>query len=222
MGALSGERVKYDLELIFLEEAPARPLSLLRAWDVFRAMGIPAPEDDALNVRFARLANTLATGNWDVASLDMSIDMLRRAAGWGALIYNLGQLSVSRWVDWIPFTARLRDALISLGALSTLNADAFHAPPSRQSEMLGAFSGLALWLGWLFDRSPLKQQAMWNEWHVWRQTQPITTGEMLKARGLPPGPHYSQVLHQLRNAWIDGEVKTPADENGLLDRLLTE
>lgn len=220
VGALSGERVKYDLELIFLEQAPARPLALLREWGVFRAVGIPAPEDDALTVRFARLANALLTGNWDVASLDMSIDTLRRAAGWGALTYNLGQLSVSRWIDWIPFTAHLRDALISLGTLSTLNADAFHAPPSRQSELLSPFSGLALWMGWLFDRSLLKQQAMWNEWHIWRRTQPVTTGEMLKARGLPPGPRYGQVLHQLRNAWIDGEITTPAEEDGLLDRLL--
>lgn len=220
VGALSGERVKYDLELIFLEQAPARPLALLREWGVFRAVGIPTPEDDALTVRFARLANALLTGNWDVASLDMSIDTLRRAAGWGALTYNLGQLSVSRWIDWIPFTAHLRDALISLGTLSTLNADAFHAPPSRQSELLSPFSGLALWMGWLFDRSLLKQQAMWNEWHIWRRTQPVTTGEMLKARGLPPGPRYGQVLHQLRNAWIDGEITTPAEEDGLLDRLL--
>ncbi len=220
VGALSGERVKYDLELIFLEQAPARPLALLREWGVFRAVGIPVPEEEALTARFARLNDALAAEEWDFASLGMSADALRRAAGWGALVYNLGQMSVSRWIDWIPFTAELRDALVSLGALSTLTPDAFHAPPSRQSELLGAFSGLALWLGWLFDRDPLKRQAMRAEWHLWRRTHPKTTGESLKARGVPPGPRYGQVLSRLRDAWLDGEVTTPAEEDRLLNTLL--
>jgi len=221
VGALSGERVKYDLELIFVEEAPARPLSLLREWGVFRAVGIAIPEDDLLTAHFIRLADALAAEAWDFGSPGMSDDDLRRAAGWGALVYNLGQMSVSRWIDWIPFTAELRNTLVSLGALSTLSAQAFGGPPSRQSELLSAFSGLALWLGWLFDRNPLKQQAMWREWHTWRRIQPITTGEILKARGLPPGPRYGQLLGRLRNAWLDGEVTTPEEEDRLLDTLLS-
>ncbi len=222
VSALSGERVKYDLELIFLEQAPARPLGLLREWQVFRAVGIAIPDDDALTARFTRLADVLAGEEWDFGSPGISGDALRRAAGWGALVYNLGQMSVSRWIDWIPFTAETRDALVSLGALSTLTSHAFRAPPSRQSALLSSFSGLALWMGWLFDRDPLKRQAMWLEWHRWRRTQPRTTGDDLKARGVPPGPRYGQVLGRLRDAWLDGEVTTPDEENRLLKTLLAE
>lgn len=222
VGALSGERVRYDMELIFVEQQPARPLALLRAWGVFRAVGIAVPEDDALTARFARLAEALAGDEWDTGSLGMAVDELRRAAGWGALVYNLGQMSVSRWIDWIPFTAETRDALVSLGALSTLSADAFRAPPSRQSALLSAFSGLALWLGWLFERDPRKREAMRAEWHVWRRARPRTTGDDLKARGVPPGPRYGQVLGRLRDAWLDGEVSTPDEEDRLLKALLAE
>ncbi|MCS7061107.1 MAG: hypothetical protein RMN25_08055 [Anaerolineae bacterium] len=220
--ALSGERVKYDVELIFLEQHPPRALECLRRWGLFRALSIPIPEDTALEDRFTRIAHALSDDEWDIGALGLPREDLRRAAGWAALTYNLGQMSISRWIDWIPFTADVRDALVALGALSSLSPAGFHAPPSRQSALLNPFSGLTLWLGWLFERDPLKRQAMRAEWHVWRRVQTVTTGDTLKARGLPPGPRYRELLARLRDAWLDGKATTAADEERLLNEFLAE
>jgi tRNA nucleotidyltransferase (CCA-adding enzyme) len=54
----------------------------------------------------------------------------------------------------------------------------------------------------------------------WRYIKPHTTGDDLKALGIEPGPRYAVILRQLRNAWLDGEVKTEGEELGLLSRLL--
>jgi hypothetical protein len=42
----------------------------------------------------------------------------------------------------------------------------------------------------------------------------------LKARGISPGPQYKNILQKLRAAWLDGDVKTLADEEKLLMQLL--
>lgn len=54
----------------------------------------------------------------------------------------------------------------------------------------------------------------------WIHVEPKTTGHDLKARDLPPGPEYQNILHQLRNAWLDGEIKSEKEEIELLDQLL--
>jgi tRNA nucleotidyltransferase (CCA-adding enzyme) len=53
----------------------------------------------------------------------------------------------------------------------------------------------------------------------WRYVAPQTTGLDLRARGLPAGPRYRQILDRLRAAWLDGEVATPEQERELLDKL---
>ena len=53
-------------------------------------------------------------------------------------------------------------------------------------------------------------------WHV----KPKTTGYVLKKRGIPPGPKYTEILRRLRAAWLDGEVKSDEQEKALLAHLL--
>jgi tRNA nucleotidyltransferase (CCA-adding enzyme) len=219
---LSGERVKYDLELNFEEPKPDGAFGLLREWDVFRSLGIPVPEEEKLRRRFARLRKIIAGDEWNFESLQMSGHELIHALGWGALTYNMGQLGISRWVNWIPFEAHIRDALVSLGALSSLSSAEFWRKRSRQSELLHHFSGLALLMGYVYDSDPLKRRAMLCEWKNWRWVRAVTTGDDLRDMGIPPGPIYARLLSRLRDAWLDEEITSLAEEQVLLRKLLEE
>jgi tRNA nucleotidyltransferase (CCA-adding enzyme) len=53
----------------------------------------------------------------------------------------------------------------------------------------------------------------------WRNVKPAITGEDLKQRGLPPGPRFAEILHQLRTARLDGEVVSREEEMKLLEKL---
>jgi tRNA nucleotidyltransferase (CCA-adding enzyme) len=54
----------------------------------------------------------------------------------------------------------------------------------------------------------------------WNTLIPITDGNKLKEMGLPPGPRYSEIIHRLRSAWIDGEITSAQQEIDLLAQLL--
>ena len=54
----------------------------------------------------------------------------------------------------------------------------------------------------------------------WRHVKATITGNDLKARGIPIGPRYKEILSQLRAARLDGEVKTDQEEEELLNTLL--
>lgn len=220
--ALSGERVKYDMELIFQDREPARALAHVREWGVFGALGIPTPEPDKLTARFERIRDAFVQGDFPLDTLDLTPAQLLSAAGWGALMYNQGQLPISRWMQIVPFEHQLRDALVSLGALSTLSSQIFQVRTSKQAALLSEFNGLALLLGYLFDPSTLKRRAMHCQWKDWRWVRPAITGDDLKEMGVPPGPRYKQLLDALRNAWLDREVESLEQERALLERLLRE
>jgi tRNA nucleotidyltransferase (CCA-adding enzyme) len=57
---------------------------------------------------------------------------------------------------------------------------------------------------------------------AWRSVRPKTSGHDLKKRGLPPGPAYQTILRRLRDARLDGEVRTNEDELRLLEKLISE
>jgi tRNA nucleotidyltransferase (CCA-adding enzyme) len=218
--ALSGERMKYDMELIFADRQPAGALLLLIVWGVFRALGIPAPTSQQLDQRFARARKVLATGAFPFDTLNLHLQQIIHAVGWGAITYNMGQLSMHKWMDWIPYETHTRDALVSLGALGSLSSQNFHRKISEQSNLLKDFDGLSLLIGFLFDNNTNKQTAMRNEWAVWRWVKPTTMGDDLIARGVPQGPIYSKILSLLRSAWLDGEVVSPEQEEMLLKKLI--
>jgi tRNA nucleotidyltransferase (CCA-adding enzyme) len=223
--ALSGERIKYDIELIFQDRRPAEALTMLRDLGAFAALGAPTPDSEKLARRFTRIVDALtndASDAFDVASLAASEERLLNVAGWGALTYAIGQLAAARWLEVVAFEHEVREALVSLGALSTLSAPLFAAPPSRCSAMLREFSGPALFIGWLFDAAPGKRDAMRSEWNAWRRVRPFLGGEDLRARGVPPGPRYKRILDALRDRRLDGVISSRADEERELSRILAD
>jgi tRNA nucleotidyltransferase (CCA-adding enzyme) len=219
---VSGERLKSDFELIFGDARPARALALLAGWGVFRALGVPVPDDGTLDARLARVAEVLRGDSFAPASLGHTQSELLAIAGWGALLYHQGQFAASQWLGRIPFESAPRDALAAIGPLSSLDARLFDQPVSRQSGLLSVFDGLTLLLGFLFDPAHAKRNAMYREWHEWRRVRPITTGDDLIARKVPPGRNYKTILDTLRAAWLDNVIGSADEEQRLLEALLRD
>jgi poly(A) polymerase len=51
---------------------------------------------------------------------------------------------------------------------------------------------------------------------------PLLTGHDLARHGLEPGPHFKRLLDAIREAQLDGSVKTRQQALDLADRLLAE
>jgi tRNA nucleotidyltransferase (CCA-adding enzyme) len=55
---------------------------------------------------------------------------------------------------------------------------------------------------------------------AWRQAKPRLTGKELQSMGIKPGPIYGKVLTQLRDAHLDGLVKTETEERAFIEKLI--
>ena len=141
----------------------------------------------------------------------------------------------SRWILWLMhlnaqeieiLNQRLHfpaDLLKTLHSAALLNANwtaVLGLKPSKVVEFLESYSIKALEvLSMAVEDAEIKSiltRYLVEWWHV----KPKTTGHDLKKSGIPPGPKYTEILRRLRAAWLDGEVKTEAEEKVLLNNLI--
>jgi tRNA nucleotidyltransferase (CCA-adding enzyme) len=93
-------------------------------------------------------------------------------------------------------------------------------PPSAIVTRLDDLSPLALYAAYLATPDPRAKELLYTYVIRWQSLRPSVTGDDLRARGIPPGPIYAQLLTSLRNAWLDGAVTNAAQEAELLEQLL--
>ena len=215
LGQVSGARLRNEIELI-LAEKPAGDILLrlqdlgalseiqpgfrlpLRLVDDLRRAEKPQPAwwSEAQDTRVLRWCLLLGCLEEDVArSIAMRLDLNRRQ------------------IDSVSATCRIMAM-----------ADELAEPERRPSEIVPRLEKLppvALYAAWLLlPDSPAAQERLRLTAQRWRTIRPCTTGHDLRALGLPPGPHYKQILERLRSAWIDGDVQSCAAEQALLRHLL--
>ena len=110
-------------------------------------------------------------------------------------------------------------ALHAILGASALRADlsALHgASASRWVDRLDGLPLLSVYVLYLVSG----ETALETYATTWRKIHPRTTGHILTARGLTPGPYYQDILHALRSAWLDGRVTSYETEEQYLEELL--
>ncbi|MEI6289612.1 MAG: CBS domain-containing protein, partial [Chloroflexota bacterium] len=97
-------------------------------------------------------------------------------------------------------------------AMKTVNP----VKPSEWVELLDGYPLLAVRMVFFVTR----EGSLGEYLSTWQHIQPQANGHSVKKLGLRPGPIYQDILRTLRNAWLDGELKTFEDEKIMLQHLL--
>ena len=202
--ALSGERVRHELELIFREPEPGAALARLEDLGALASVHRTL-KWDASAAANSSVIQTLPRPDWqlpgplDVDSLYLALLLRGAADEHSALLAGLDRLAVTRAVaDAVTGALQLR-----------LNAE-------RPSEVVTALEGLGLtavaaaYVAWPAARDRLDAYLS-----RWRHIRAKITGDDLLAWGLPPGPDFKRILARLRAARLDGEITDDAGEQAL-------
>jgi hypothetical protein len=96
------------------------------------------------------------------------------------------------------------------------------ARPSEVYRLLEPHSGPALLVTWVATDSQGVRDHLSAYWQDYRHVKPTVDGNDLKALGLAPGPVYGQILDALRDAILDRDISSEAEERALLKRLVKE
>lgn len=208
MAALSGDRLRHELQLVLEEAHPASVLARLDASGLLAAIH-PA------------LANTADA--WLADKLSDAKDAGEPAeVSWLLWLYRLSADESQAVAQRLRFPVRLTAALQQGQQLA---AQRNLGRKLTNSEIVALLAGIQDWALAAHVIAAEGEQERSNILcyrNDLRYVKPLVTGHVLRARGLAAGPRYSAVLAHLRDAWLDGEIHDAAEELALLDRLLLQ
>ena len=208
---LSAERVRHELDLVLEEEYAVSMLERLAELGILNAAH-PALEWN--KVAHTRFVNGMA------AAQTREHPPSHRTLGWALWLMDVPLPGLESIEKRLHFESGLREMLL---AASTLFAEVYSLAgktPSQYTAVLDAIPLKAVQAVSLVLPAGPAHQELRAYLETWRHVKPKTTGHNLKKRGLPPGPAYQSILQRLRDAWLDGKVKTVDEEMDLLEKLI--
>jgi tRNA nucleotidyltransferase (CCA-adding enzyme) len=213
---VSGERIRHELDHILNEGRSTAMLARLAELDLLAQIHPALTWDSWLEYCFSRLENL---PEWDLDPLPRSYP-LQRALRYTFWLLRVPETEASAILTKIVYPSNLGDQILAAGKLWHNLAELPTYRPSQVAEYLDPLPDLAIYAVFLVTDETEVKNLLESYFHHWRKLSPVTSGHDLHTRGLPPSPRYQQILKQLRNAWLDGEICSPEEELELLESLL--
>lgn len=203
---ISGARIREELLRTLREPQPETALRRLERFGALAAIH-PGLSFDAANARaFRRLRELRADAP--------------AAAYLALLAWGLAPRRVQSLASRLALTRHETEAMVAAPRARLLETRlAKTVKPSRVVDMLSPLPLPAVWaLAAAADR-PAREPAL-AYLRRWRYVRPSLNGHDLQAMGARPGPGLGRALDRLREAKLNGEVRTRRDEEALARRLL--
>lgn len=216
---VSGDRIRHEIELILEEEQPEQAIRRLKELGVLARIHPDLDCDDWLFEAFRRLREAVGRTLWPELSGDFDLTL----PYFQLLLFRLDKVAVRVICTRIRVRRRTVTDLEQVAGLRSRLAD-LSLPGLRPSQVDAILHGandrilVSLWAAAQDEtaRGHIQQYAA-----RLRHIAPVTNGAALKEMGLPPGPEYGKILDELRAAWLDDRIGTPAEEKNLLSELLS-
>jgi len=205
------------LDLILEEEQVIAMLNRLAELDLLQPIHPALAWNEPRRERFINGLSLIREGH----SKAIPASAGRGFLNWHFWLLDLASADLQSLERRLHFHGKLLESLLAASALfADLPSLAGMEKPSQYVTRLEDLPITAVYAVFL---SIPDGQALQNLYHylgTWRHVKPKTNGHELKKRGLQPGPRFQQILTRLRQAWLDGEVKTEMEEMELLDTLI--
>jgi len=207
---LSSERVRHDLDRILEESNWFEMLTRLSDLGLLKAIhpDLPAPVYQP-GQPAGEFASYLPPG----------LLPPKRTLAWLLWLGSVPPAKIKLLSRRLRFPSALTKLLLAVSSLRADLPSLAGAKPSAWVDRLQDVPEFAVYVLTLTEDGETKM-ALQNYLDEWQHVKPKTTGHDLKELGLPPGPKYQNILRQLRNAWLDGEVKSSEVEAALLKQLV--
>ena len=215
--SLSAERLRHELDLILEEEQVIAMLNRLAELDLLQPVHPALAWNEPRRERFINGLSLIREGH----SKAIPASAGRGFLNWHFWLLDLASADLQSLERRLHFHGKLLESLLAASALfADLPSLAGMEKPSQYVTRLEDLPITAVYAVFLSIPDGQARQNLHHYLETWRHVKPKTNGHELKKRGLQPGPRFQQILTRLRQAWLDGEVKTEMEEMELLDTLI--
>jgi tRNA nucleotidyltransferase (CCA-adding enzyme) len=212
---VSGDRIRHELELIFLEDEPECAICRLEDLGVLEQIHPNLRCDEWLQTNYQALRQEMDPQTWNLKAEDLSFIHL------AVLAYRLDEDDLEELSKRLKVKRDDEDDLLLMHNLQQASSQLVKEDrPSAICRLLEPYPARVLATTWLATDSKEVAEILLRYQTDWRLVEPIITGNDLKDMGLKPGPLFGRLLRALRDARLDGEVSSRKEEEAFLEHLL--
>ncbi len=224
---VGGERIRQELEAVFQEGQPWKPLQRLAELGVLGQISTLLLWNGWLEARVMKYPADVV--RWQEQRPD---DQVAAEGGCPSLVMTYLAL-VSMKVEEEEIAAlggRLKlpkdetEFLIEVKRLTCRLTSLAEPGLSRSTiyRLLAPFAAEVVFVCWQASEESLLRKRLELFHSELRKVTPLLDGNQLRSMGLPPGPLYTKVLGALRDAKLDGRVETLHDEEEMARQLIVD
>jgi len=222
---VSGERIYQELEAIFREEQPTKALERLQSLEVLSHIHPALRYDDKSGEKIKALPQGLR--EWKALACrpeeaePLGVPPEDEPVLYLALLADEAESQeMESLISRLKLRAKEARTLRQVAQLRTLVPQLSKKGLSRSGlyHLLRPYSSQAIFLLWLTTKALKKRLELYHQ--KLACVEPLLKGQDLKRLGVPPGPIYGQILEALRNARLDGKVRSRKGEKRLVKEFL--
>jgi tRNA nucleotidyltransferase (CCA-adding enzyme) len=216
LNRVSGDRIRNELDNILKEKNAIQMLERLASIKLLEAIHPDLDWDKWIREKVENIEQPCT--EWGLDPIHKGLPLQR------ILFYTLWLIRLT-WSRAEKVTSRLRlprivvDIIKDACQLWSKLPEMKEAQASTLSQLFDKAQTISIYGFFLaIDDSSIRESAL-SYITEWKFVKPTITGNDLKTRNLPPGPHYKEILYRLKSAWIDGKITSPEEESELLNKL---
>lgn len=218
---ISGDRIRHELDHMLADPKVTGILARLNDLKLLTTIHPELTWDAWIESCLAKLLNHTAADYWDL-EIDSNQNHIRQAIPYIFWTVKLNRAKIASLADRLKLAAGLRGVLYSARELWKQLPQLANQLASEQTVFLDEIPPLARFGVYLACDDGYSTRMLQQHAQKWTHIKSVTDGEILRQHGLPPGPIYKEILGQLRAAWLDGKIHTPAEETQLLETILAK
>lgn len=219
LSRVSGDRIRHELDLIFMEEQVISMLDRLKELGVLEYIHPQLRWDEWVKQCSQRI--------WIYNPQELGIELntaeasARRELFYLFLLSHLDQNDLQTIVDRLKLPTSLRKKIREANHLWMIKDQIAKMDKlSRISEFDGIDPRVAFALVLLEEETFIDVVKFY--FTEWTRTKCFTDGAILRKMGLTPGPLYRQILNELKLAWIEGRIKSKEEEMNFLSERIRQ
>ena len=207
LDTISSDRIRHELELMFKEDKPERMLERAQILGVLRQIH-PALKVDGATAEQLRRAHHKGMTEADIYL--------------AILAYPFSDEDIDSFIQRLNISGESKRAIKQLPRLKA-KLPALAPPnvaPSAAYRLLQRYNSKAIAACAIAADEPAVRFQLDRYLSHLRYVKPSLDGDALRALGVQPGPRLGKMLGALREARLDGAVKSREDEEALVRRLM--
>ncbi|GAB4469226.1 MAG: CBS domain-containing protein [Anaerolineales bacterium] len=220
LSRVSGDRIRHELDLIFIEERVIAMLDRLQELDILQHIHPRLIWDAWIRQCTQRI--------WSFNGTEIGLEIepgeaaLRKELFYILLLIRLSSEDIQAIVERLKLSSSLRKKVHEAHRIWTM-VDRLSRMERIDviAQIDGIDPGVAYALAIVDGEEKIRPQLEFY-FKKWVKTKCYTDGQLLKQMGLPPGPLYRKILNELKLAWVEGRIRNQQDEFELLKEKIAE